>query len=206
MGKIKFPRAEYDECLSGEQADRAFVFLGLPESICGIACKPLTPRLAEYLRLAKSPFIIGGMVGAAEIAQFIWVVSTGFVATKEARNEFLKAHLNLDVRKARTEIDEYLDRTYLNSREGGDVCPKISACASYAHALAGDPYRMSWREVMDTPLGVIFQLMTAVDIIEGRGAINKRSDRFYGDYADALQKQSDKARKRKAKTKKEVVK
>jgi len=198
VAKPKFPRAEYDAALASELDDRAFVFLGLPETICGVECEPLTPRRVEWLRLAKSPFIIGGRVGPVEIAQFLWIVSKAFIPNKEKRNDFLKSNLSLNVEKARKDIEEYIERAYLNAEEPAKpVCPKVSPCAYYAHALAGEPYRMPWREVMDTPIAILNQLLAAHDMSKGKTVINKRSDRFYGDYADALQKYNDKLKRKK---------
>ena len=186
MAAPKYPRADYEAALASELEDRAFVFLGLQETICGVECEPLTPRRVEWLRLAKSPFIVGGKVGPTEIAQFLWIVSAAFVPSKAKRDEFIPSILNLDVAKAREDIEQYLDRAYLNSIGSAAQRPCISPCASYAFALAGEPYRMPWREVLDTPLGVIFQLLGALDMSQGRAMINKRSDKVNNDYAAAL--------------------
>lgn len=189
----RFPKAEYEAALASELDDRAFPFLGLPETICGIECEPLTPRRVEWLRMARSPFIIGGQVGPVEIAHFVWIVSKAFTPSIEKRDEFLRANLTLDVAKARKDIDEYIGRAYLNAPDGKPICPKVSQCATYAHAMAGEPYRMQWREVIETPLAILHQLMAAHDMSEGRTVINKRSDRFFGDFADALQAEQQKA-------------
>ena len=186
MAAPKYPRAEYEAALASELEDRAVVFLGLQETICGVLCDPLTPRRVEWLRLAKSPFIVGGKVGPTEIAQFLWIISAAFVPSKEKRDKFIPTILNLDVAKAREDIEQYLDRAYLNSIGSSNQRPCISPCASYAFALAGEPYRMPWREVLDTPLGVIFQLIGAVDMSQGRAMINRRSDKVNGDYAAAM--------------------
>ena len=205
MAAPKYPRAEYEAALASELEDRARVFLGLQETICGVICDPLTPRRVEWLRLAKSPFIIGGSVGPVEIKQFLWIASAAFVPSKEKRDEFLPVMLNLDVAKARHEIEEYLDRAYLNAMGSSNQRPCISPCASYAFALSGEPYRMPWREVLDTPLGVIFQLLGALDMSQGRAMINKRSDKVNNDYAAAMTawnaKQSRKANRKKGATK-----
>lgn len=201
MAAPKYPRAEYEAALNSELEDRAFVFLGLQETICGVLCAPLTPRKVEWLRLAKSPFIIGGKVGPIEIAQFLWIVSASFVPSKAKRDEFIPSILSLDVTKARAEIEEYLERAYLNSIGNGKQRPCISPCASYAFALAGEPYRMPWREVLDTPLGVIFQLLGAVDMSQGRAMINKRSDRVNNDYAAAMTAWNAKQNRKKGVTK-----
>jgi hypothetical protein len=151
--------------------------------------------------MARSPFIVGGSVGPVEIAQFVWMVSKAFVPNKEKRDEFLRANLSLDVAKARKDIGEYIDRAYLNAPDGKPVCPKVSQCAYYAHAMAGEPYMMQWREVIDTPLAVLHQLIAAHDMSEGRTVINKRSDKFFGDFADALQAEQVKAEARKKRKK-----
>jgi hypothetical protein len=200
----KYPRAEYEAALASELEDRAFVFLELPETICGVPCEPLTPRRVEWLRLAKSPFIIGGKVGPVEIAQFLWIVSKSFVPNKEKRNDFLQSNLGLDVVQARKDIEEYLDRAYLNAMGSSNQRPCISPCASYAYALAGEPYRMPWREVLDTPLGVIFQLLGALDMSQGRAMINKRSDKVNNDYAAEMTAWTAKENRKANRKKKEV--
>ena len=201
MAAPVYPRAKYEAALASEQEDRARVFLGLPETICGIECDPLTPRRVEFLRLAKSPFIVGGKVTHIEIAQFVWVVSKAFAPDRKQRDAFIPSLLKMDVQKAREEIEEYIERAYLNSIGSKEQRPCISACASYAFALAGEPYRMPWREVLDTPLGVIFQLIGAIDMSQGRAMINKRSDKVNLDFAaeltawDAAQKAKPKRKK-----------
>lgn len=199
MAAPKYPRAEYEAALASELEDRAFVFLGLQETICGVLCEPLTPRRVEWLRLAKSPFIVGGKVGPTEIAQFLWIVSAAFVPSKAKLDEFIPTILNLDVAKAREDIEQYLDRAYLNSIGSSNQRPCISPCASYAFALAGEPYRMPWREVPDTPLGVIFQLLGALDMSQGRAMINKRSDKVNNDYAAAMTAYNAKQNRKKKK-------
>ena len=200
-----YPREEYEAALSSELEDRAHVFLELPETICGIECVPLTPRRVEWLRLAKSPFIVGGKAGPIEVAQFLWIVSKQFTPNKAERDKFIPSILGIDVQKAREEIDEYLERAYLNAMSAGNQRPCISPCASYAFALAGEPYRMPWREVLDTPLGVIFQLIGALEMSQGKPMINKRSDAVNVRYAEALnaaQKAETEKPKRKKKGKK----
>lgn len=199
MALPAYPRAEYEAALASELEDRALVFLEVPETICGVECVPLTPRRVEWLRLAKSPFIIGGKAGAIEVAQFLWVVSKQFTPSKAERDKFIPSILDIDVAKARKEIDEYLDRAYLNAIGGKDQRPCISPCASYAFALAGEPYRMPWREVLDTPLGVIFQLIGAIEMSQGKAMINKRSDAVNVRYAEALNAANKPKRKRKKK-------
>ena len=205
-----YPRAEYEAALASEQEDRALVFLGVKETICGIECEPLTPRRVEWLRLAKSPFIVGGKVGPIEIAQFLWIVSKSFVPNKEKRNDFLQSALSVEVSKAREEIEEYLDRAYLDAMGGNSNSrPCVSACASYALALAGEPFRMGWQEVLDTPIAVIFQLLKAKDMSEGRAVINKRSDKVNLNFAaacDAARIADEKAAAKKPKRKKKGAK
>jgi hypothetical protein len=58
---------------------------------------------------------------------------------------------------------------------------------------------MPWREVLDTPLGVIFQLIGAIEMSQGKAMINKRSDAVNVRYAEALNAANKPKRKRKKK-------
>ena len=184
---IPYPKDEYRRAIASETADRAYSILGIRETIAGIECEPLTPRRAEWLRLCNSPFIVGGTVGLAEVIQFLWVVSVDFKPSKEARDLFFQRMVKLDFDKARADINEYLDRAYLDSsHRSAQSAPMVSSAAYYAHSMAGEPYRMNWRDVLDTPLAVLHQLIKARNESAGEIVANKRSDKVRGDW---LQKQ-----------------
>ena len=184
---IPYPKDEYRRAIALETRDRAYCILGIRETICGIECEPLTPRRAEWLRLFGSPFIVGGIVDAAEIARFVWIVSKAFDPSKQVSTFIYEVIAKFGIQKVREEIDEFIERAYLDSsHRSAQSAPMVSSAAYYAHSMAGEPYRMNWRDVLDTPLAVLHQLIKARNESAGEIVANKRSDKVRGDW---LQKQ-----------------
>ena len=136
--------------------------------------------------------------GLAEIVQFLWVVSADFKPSKEARDEFFKRIVAiLDIEKARADISEYLDRAYLDSsHRSAQSAPMVSSAAYYAHNMAGEPYRMAWRDVLDAPLAVLHQLIKARTESAGEIVVNKRSDKVTGDWLKLRNEQTERRMKR----------
>lgn len=200
----EFPYAAYREAVASEIEDRELAFIGLDEDICGVKCSPLTLRKISLLKVAKSPFILGGNIETLHIVQFLWIVSKRFCMNNAARDEFMGSILELECEKAVDEINEYIDRAFLDIRMGNSKSrPLVSMCATIALEMAGEPFRMNWMEVMDAPLSVLFQLMKAKDINEGGKPANARSDKIRGQWLAEVnafsREQKAKAEKRKKK-------
>ena len=200
-----FPFVEYFAAIRGEQEDRAIAFLELKENICGIEVDPLTLLKMELLRIAGSPFIVGGTVSQTSIIQFLWIVCTNFVmGNPQVRDEWIATH-PIDFQKAREEIDDYLDRAFLDAQGGGGRQKTVvSMCATIAHCMAGEPYRMNWRDVLRTPVAVLFQLIKADGISRGTMPLrNKRSDvissQFYEKRTKARERKMKREQKKEAK-------
>lgn len=195
----KFPFVEYFAAIRGEQEDRAIAFLELKENICGIEVEPLTLLKMELLRIAGSPFIVGGTVSQTSIIQFLWIVCSNFVPNPQVRDEWI-ARNPIDFQKAREEIDDYLDRAFLDASGGGRNKTVVSMCATIAHNMAGEPYRMPWREALRTPVAVLFQLIKADGIANGRTPlVNKRSDKISSAFAERKTKANQRKMKREQK-------
>ena len=200
----EFPYAAYREAVASEIDDREFVFLGLHEDICGVKCVPLTLRKLALLKKEKSPFIIGGEFEAIHLVQFLWIVSEKFSTNEEDRTAFAGSILDIDADRCLREINEYIDRAFLDIRMGTSKSrPLVSMTATVALEMAGEPFRMNWREVLDTPIAVLFQLMKAHDISEGGKPANARSDKIRGQWLAEVnafnREQKAKAEKRRKK-------
>ncbi len=174
----------YDAAIAEEAEDRSLAFLCETESVCGIKVKPLTLRLLERLKVVRSPFIVGGSVNYVHVAQFLWIVSVDFSPDKEKRDGWILARQSLVIQDAIREIDEYLDRAFLDERVYGKKSRPMVATSART-------------EIMDYPLAVLFQLMKAKDIQDGNPTCNKRSDKVTSDYLAALnRKPKPKGKKR----------
>lgn len=173
----------YAEAENSERRDRSIAFIGLPERICGIACRPLTPFLLEYLRANGNPFICGGTISEAAILQFIWFVSADFKPEKENQDAFLASVEDLDLSNAPQEIEDYLERAFLDSSNGGPDSKQYYALAAYlVFSMAKEPYRWPMEKTMETSLAVLFQLIKCKERAEGVTVVNIRSDKVASDW------------------------
>lgn len=177
----------YDEALASERKDRAFVFIGLKEKICGLDCEYLTPRRLEWLRAFDNPFAVGGdSVPNTAILQFLWVVNPNFTTDKEKRNQFIEGCAGLKIADAPKEIDEYLDRAFLDAPTGKPAVPYVSVAASLVYSMSRDPFHWTMERTLDTPIQIIYQLLKADDYHNGRTVHNARSSKIEADWQRGL--------------------
>lgn len=78
MGDLRNVIPGLAEAQEQEQLIRDAAFLVETETICGFELRPLTLRDLLALRVAKSPFLIGGTPSPQQIADFIWRLSENF--------------------------------------------------------------------------------------------------------------------------------
>lgn len=155
----------YSEAVAAEAQHRQEAWLGREPDICGIPVDPLSLRKILYLNLAKNPFINADHSDYTPyaIAEFLWVVSQGFVeADIKARKKFFKRLSMTRINQASREIADYLERAFFDSAGGGDgknySAPKIDWIASIIHRFASD-YGYSPSFVLDMPYRQINQLV-----------------------------------------------
>jgi len=154
----------YAEAARREREIRDVPFLGLPETVAGIDCAPLTLRRLMWLQMVKCPFLTSATVEqlkakpniAADIVGFFWVVSPLFDAgNKRKRKRFdrqlEKAGLmKMDGNHVISEIKTYMDESFLDSEEGPAEKSFYSNAASIGflcHKLFGleiDLWENSW--------------------------------------------------------------
>jgi hypothetical protein len=179
-----FPTRKYLEAVETELADRSIAFLGLPDKICGIPCFQLNAEKYETLRLDRSPFILGGTIDYLDVAKFLWIVSKCFSHDGKEKNAFFEAIYHLDLDECIADINEYMDRAFLDCPQSGKKDrPLASLSANIYYQMSGEPYRWTLEQTMKAPLAMIFQLIKVKHIAEkGTGLINRRSDKIRGDY------------------------
>lgn len=180
--------AGYTDAVASETSDRTFAFLELPETIGGVECEPLTPYRIEWLKAARSPFMIGGKVSTAAVMQFLWLVNKGFSKKIEDRDAFIAKHLEIDYAQTVKDIDEYLDRAFLDAPDsgGGDGRSFYSLSAGLILALCGGDFKWRRHEVMHTPVRITFQVLKAHSKYNGVTVINKRSQKIECDWLDKV--------------------
>lgn len=150
--------------LAREEERRAEDFIDATRTVCGIELRALTPRDLLLLSTAGNPFVAGGEIGPAAIAQFLWQLHAAPPRSWWGERKFFKHCAALDYDSAVAQIRAYLDRAFADApagRSGGGgesgrpvgtnfVAPLIVRLA------AGIP-SLSPQAIMDTPLAQLFQ-------------------------------------------------
>lgn len=186
----------YAEAQDSERVDRSLAFLGISERIAGVECAALTPHRVEFLRAFSNPFIVGGVAKTGHILQFIWLVNPDFQVGKEHQQEFVEKCAALDLEQARKDIDQYLDRAFLDAPYGASEIPYAAFAAHMIYSMAGEPFRWAKEQTLHTPLAIMYQLLKCDEKAHGRVVINRRSDKSSGDWLAKLNKPKPAKRKR----------
>lgn len=127
-----------------EERLRRLPFLPVPLDICGVPVRHFTPRHFLLLDEAGSPFFHPGPIGAADIAQFLWVVSAAFriptPLTKDEVNDIRDAFLRSIARKRvdrlKAGIDSYIEKALFDRPDASGT--DTPAVASFAALLVDD--------------------------------------------------------------------
>lgn len=161
----------YEAAKSRQDELRDVAFLGLPFTLCGLPCLPLTARRFAVLIHAKSPFVTGGFPMPEHIPQFLWCLSPDFFfPTPERAQEHAlciktiseKCKL-LDYDESVKEIRAYVDEVFMDSppSTGTDGESYFSWLASLVDALASE-YGWAEQDVLNCNMATLFQYLRII--------------------------------------------
>jgi hypothetical protein len=173
----------YKEALAAEREVRQLPFLPVPELICGVPVRPLTPRMHLGLESSGSVFVCGGMSDEVEVVRFLWFVSTDYRWPSDSpfrcvraldrainsfrQHRFIRRNRRIKFGPAVECIRRYMDEAYADGPGSpGNIPEYWSWCAGLVDCF-GIAYGWTSDEVINTPLKVLLQL---------RKIIRKRAD------------------------------
>lgn len=180
----------YSDAVKSEQLDRSAAFAGIPERLCGLPVEQLTPFLFEFATASGSPFTSSGRITDAAILHFLWIINPRFNSAipKLGWDEFFEANTELNFDQASRGIEDYLERTFLDStHEGSKDDPICASTASLLTQLQGPPFNWSYTRVMTTPYRISLQLLKSHVRHQGGIVINKRSTKVRLEYFQSLE-------------------
>lgn len=152
----------YAEACAHEQAARDLAFLDFPVPLCGITARQFCLRHLLLLGQCESPIVCGGEIGFADIALFLWFVSTDYCLDKKREELFVRA-LRFMPKDALREIDAYLDRAFMdrpaNSGRGGKAY--TSMAAGYVDVIASE-YHWPDTAIMEMPIARLHQYIRTI--------------------------------------------
>jgi hypothetical protein len=176
------------EAAKEERDTRSEAWLDVPLSICGVSIRPLTLRRYSILTAAGNAFVCGTAPSAADIGQFLWVLSDRFTFDTHDRDRFLKSIASVTVGAALVEIYAHLEAVFFDAPTGGksDGKPYNGAIeASIIHRLAKE-YGWGAQQVLDLPMAQIFQLFRAQERDHGKTLASPLQDKLKAQYMEMV--------------------
>lgn len=153
------------EAVAEERFARDAAFLPVTETVAGVEVRPLTLRTLCILQAIDSPFVMGrrGVTGA-EVAAFLWVVSSGYNPSASwRRRRFVRRLRDLPFADTVAAINAYLGRTFADLASGGPAQRSYySTTASLVDLFAGE-YGWSEAAILDLPVTRAIQYQRAIE-------------------------------------------
>lgn len=217
--KIKETSKNYADAVYEESAIREVAFLfknpefiSMPIDIAGIEVHQLTPYHFILLDFVKSPFLVNDrMPDEVHIVDFLWIVSTGFIANnKEAKEKFIKEKcLQLMYDETLKEIYDYLTKAFIDSPAQHVETSKIKKTnipfyawvAGYIDILCVE---YGWLDsyIMTMPFTKIFQYLKTIE--SRKTAEMGKEPILFNQYSDRVMKELRKLTKTKSQFKNSV--
>lgn len=151
--------------MAGDAVRRAEDFIEVSRTVCGLELRQLTPRDLLLLDYAKSPFVAGGDIAPAHVAQFLWQMLERQPGWWGERRFFRHCRaLGYDTSIA--EIKAYVDRHFADAPAAGGSDGRPLGTSFVAPLIvrisAGIP-SLTPAAIMDTPLPQLFQFRKVLD-------------------------------------------
>lgn len=162
--------------LALEEQYQQEAFLDATHTVAGFELRGMTPRDLLLLQGCDSPFVVGGRVDPAHIAQFLALLSVPAPRGWWSRRRFFARIRALPYGATVAAIDAYLKRIFSaggaarsdSGSASAGTAPRISMCflAPLVMQLAG---KTGWpeRDILDLRLDRLFQYRRALDYHEG---------------------------------------
>jgi hypothetical protein len=187
----------YADAVERQDLLRDMAFLGVPETLCGIAVAPMTFRHLLWLQTIRSPFIglssLEEKTAHLDVAAFFKTLAPlarpSFMMPKSPElAAFMKSVGKIKLPNALKGVREFVADTFMDAPgggEGGNAASYFSVGAAAVHRLCSkyggiDPNPMNYPSAVDMPLKAAFQLFKCLKREENPKAIlfNGLSDKI----------------------------
>ena len=111
----------------------------------------------------ETPFLNGGDIKDTDIALFLWIISKDYSKDEKAKKEFFRKAVKIKNIPAIKWIKEYLKKTFTDSDTMNMGDKGQAYFVSYFVDLFAREYGWGFQQIMDLPLRVGFQLLTAIN-------------------------------------------
>ena len=145
------------ECWANES------WVNVPEDFNGLKINNMNLYHLMMLDGIESPFLNGGEVTDQDIALFLWIVSKDYCQDEKIQKKFFEKVVKIKVGDATRFIQEYIRKTFAESDTMGKGDKGQVYFISYYVDLFAREYSWSYKDIINLPLRIGFQLITAVN-------------------------------------------
>ena len=145
------------ECWANES------WVDIPEDLNGIKINNMNLYHLMMLDGIESPFLNGGEVTDQDIALFLWIVSKDYCQDEKVQEKFFEKVVKIKLGDATRFIQEYIKKTFAESDTMGKGDKGQVYFISYYVDLFAREYSWSYKDIINLPLRIGFQLITAVN-------------------------------------------
>lgn len=177
----------YESEVEQEQLKRNLVYLDQFEIVCGEPIRNITPRSQALLSAMRTPFLAGGAITPAIVAQFLWALHRDYAPSAWWKRRQLRKRLSrIPLDECASQIQAFIDLTFMDAPTGGkEEKPIASSIAWLVYRFRHDPWRMSEQETANTPLRKLYQELRCWERENERIPAN-RSDLLKADWLGKL--------------------
>lgn len=187
----------YESAIEAEQIARNVAYLGQPEYVCGEPLNNLTPHLFGVLTVARSPFVCGGPITPATVAQFLWACHRDYAppawhrfTSRRLRKRISVKCSTLDLAEAHSEITAFLDLTFMDAPKSGKLeRPVASNTAWLNFRFRHEPWKFSEEKTMHAPFRILYQELRCWTKENTEETLTNQSDRKIQDWQEEVNRQ-----------------
>ena len=110
----------------------------------------------------ESPFIKGTKATPEDIGIFLWTLSPEFSTNEKQRNKFIKKVAKVSFVESVKGITELVEKTFQDADVDNSDEKGYANFTTYLIDLFAREYHWSIKDIMDLPLRVCYQLITAI--------------------------------------------
>lgn len=155
---------ELQELIENASAWSNEAFVNVSEDCYGLEINNMNLYHLMMLDGIESPFLKGGEIKDTDIALFLWIVSKNYSDNnKHKQKEFFKKVTKIKNIPAINWIKTYLKKTFIDSDTMNRGDKGQVYFISYFIDLFAREYSWNYEQIMQLPLRVAFQLITAVN-------------------------------------------
>lgn len=152
-----------DALVEKHQSWSAEFWLQLSEEHNGIEFENFTLKHFVLLRGVDSPYLVGGIPTEADTLFFLWAISPGFSLNKKQKLKFFKKVKKYNMFLWSKWIKNYLSKSFGESDTMSSGTKGQTNFATYFIDAIAREYGWTIDQIMKIPLGIVFQLLTAIN-------------------------------------------